>query len=84
MKSTSYNRTIMSALANMAGMYPPEGREIWNRSIPWQPIPIHSQPRETDPVNDSIHTGCPITFWEGVPGTTTDRRKMCYTTIGSS
>lgn len=40
----------MSALANLAGMYPPEGMEIWNRNLTWQPIPVHSQPRETDPV----------------------------------
>lgn len=49
-RSTGFNRTIMSALANMAGMFPPVGDQIWNSSIPWQPVPVHSRPKHQDPM----------------------------------
>ncbi|XP_078519997.1 prostatic acid phosphatase isoform X2 [Lissotriton helveticus] len=38
------DRTLMSAQANLAGMYPPTGEQIWNPEIPWQPIPVHTLP----------------------------------------
>uniref|UniRef100_A0A914WSW4 Acid phosphatase n=1 Tax=Plectus sambesii TaxID=2011161 RepID=A0A914WSW4_9BILA len=49
-RSTGYNRTIMSAMATMAGLFVPEGEQIWNEDIRWQPIPVHSRPRESDPM----------------------------------
>ncbi|XP_037041769.1 prostatic acid phosphatase-like [Bradysia coprophila] len=38
----------MSALANLAGLYPPTGYQIWNFMILWQPVPVHTQPRDED------------------------------------
>ncbi|XP_037048455.1 lysosomal acid phosphatase-like [Bradysia coprophila] len=38
----------MSAQANLAGLYPPTGRLIWNEDLNWQPIPIHSVPENID------------------------------------
>lgn len=38
----------MSAAACMAGMFPPQGNQIWNANIPWQPIPIHTIPMAQD------------------------------------
>lgn len=32
----------------MAGMFPPQGDQIWNKNIPWQPVPIHSVPMAED------------------------------------
>jgi len=40
----------MSALSNMAGMYPVNGMDMLENITFWQPIPIHSQPREMDPM----------------------------------
>lgn len=47
----------MSASANLAGFYPPTRDEIWNKSVHWQPIPVHT----TKEVNDvlSMKRDCP-------------------------
>ncbi|XP_073512529.1 testicular acid phosphatase homolog isoform X2 [Phyllobates terribilis] len=41
-RSTDYDRTLMSAQANLAGLYPPNGTQQWHPDIPWQPIPVHT------------------------------------------
>lgn len=46
--STEYDRTIESALSNLAGMYPPIEEEIFLQNMPWQPIPVRSTPAEYD------------------------------------
>ncbi|KAJ2954475.1 hypothetical protein O0L34_g2754 [Tuta absoluta] len=49
-RSTDVDRTLMSAQANLAGMYPPVGKSIWNKELMWQPIPIHTMPEAEDEV----------------------------------
>lgn len=48
----------MSAAANLAGLFPPTGDQIWNEQLLWQPIPIHSIPELFDYVVNG-ETYCP-------------------------
>ncbi|XP_055485789.1 prostatic acid phosphatase isoform X1 [Psammomys obesus] len=41
-RSTDVDRTLMSAMTNLAALFPPEGISVWNPSLPWQPIPVHT------------------------------------------
>lgn len=43
-RSTDVDRTLMSAESNLAGLYPPEGAQIFQPNISWQPIPVHTVP----------------------------------------
>uniref|UniRef100_A0A182HT87 acid phosphatase n=1 Tax=Anopheles arabiensis TaxID=7173 RepID=A0A182HT87_ANOAR len=49
-RSTDVDRTLMSAEANLAGLYPPTGRDVWDSAITWQPIPVHTVTEELDSV----------------------------------
>lgn len=40
-RATDVDRVIMSAMSCLAGLYPPEGDQIWYELIKWQPIPVH-------------------------------------------
>ncbi|XP_026731116.1 prostatic acid phosphatase isoform X1 [Trichoplusia ni] len=47
-RSTDVDRTLMSAQVNLAGMYPANGKAIWNSDLMWQPIPVHTVPEKDD------------------------------------
>ncbi|KAH8241254.1 hypothetical protein KR032_005448 [Drosophila birchii] len=49
-QSTDVDRTLMSAQSNLAGLYEPQGEDVWNPAIKWQPIPIHTTPEKDDPI----------------------------------
>lgn len=51
MRSTDVDRTLMSALSNLAGIYEPVESDIWDPAIHWQPIPVHTQPEKFDAVS---------------------------------
>uniref|UniRef100_A0A1W7RAZ5 acid phosphatase n=1 Tax=Hadrurus spadix TaxID=141984 RepID=A0A1W7RAZ5_9SCOR len=47
-RSSNIDRTMESAMALLAGLYPPESDWIWNKDLKWQPIPVHSVPGKDD------------------------------------
>lgn len=47
-QSTDVDRTLMSALANLAGLFPPTASQMWNENVLWQPIPVHTIPESLD------------------------------------
>uniref|UniRef100_A0A2I3STX6 Lysosomal acid phosphatase n=1 Tax=Pan troglodytes TaxID=9598 RepID=A0A2I3STX6_PANTR len=47
-RSTDFDRTLMSAEANLAGLFPPNGMQRFNPNISWQPIPVHTVPITED------------------------------------
>ncbi|KAM5248161.1 lysosomal acid phosphatase isoform 3-T3 [Ctenodactylus gundi] len=47
-RSTDFDRTLMSAEANLAGLFPPGGTQLFNPNISWQPIPVHTVPVSED------------------------------------
>ncbi|XP_025425537.1 prostatic acid phosphatase-like isoform X2 [Sipha flava] len=59
-RSTSVDRALMSAASNLAGLYPPNKVQQWNNNVGnlWQPIPIHSIPRDID-TSLSFGNNCP-------------------------
>lgn len=40
----------MSAEYSLAGMFPPNEKEIWNEALLWQAIPVHTVPEQIDHV----------------------------------
>lgn len=57
-RSTDTDRTLMSALSNLAGLFPPDVNQTWSPSLAWQPIPVHTVPQEEDYLLSS-HADCP-------------------------
>ncbi|XP_004066614.1 lysosomal acid phosphatase [Oryzias latipes] len=47
-RSTDYDRTLMSAEANLAGLYPPKGEQVFHPELEWQPIPVHTVPQSEE------------------------------------
>ena len=48
----------MSAMSNLAGLYPPKKGQIWNPDLLWQPIPVHTVPVDDDNIIGN-HAKCP-------------------------
>lgn len=57
--STDVDRTLMSAEANLAGFFPPKGKQVWDPAIRWQPIPVHTIPEKMDRVL-TMKKSCPM------------------------
>ncbi|XP_055860871.1 prostatic acid phosphatase-like isoform X3 [Biomphalaria glabrata] len=47
-QSSGVNRCLMSAYCHLAGLYSPQGEQIWNPNLLWQPIPVQSTPTKSD------------------------------------
>ncbi|XP_077160252.1 prostatic acid phosphatase-like [Paroedura picta] len=57
--STDTDRTIMSAQANLAGLFPPVGDQIWHHRIAWQPVPVHTVSHKDDKLLSYPLLECP-------------------------
>jgi hypothetical protein len=49
----------MSAESLLAGLFPPGENQIFNSTIPWQPIPVHTIPRDEDKLLLGFSVNCP-------------------------
>jgi lysosomal acid phosphatase len=58
-RSTDYDRTLMSAESVLAALFPPKGDQIFNDTLPWQPIPVHTLPVEDDNMLHA-YSNCPV------------------------
>lgn len=47
-RSSDTDRNLMSAQCNLAALFPPNGDQIWDNTLNWQPIPIHTVPLSGD------------------------------------
>ncbi|XP_075981914.1 lysosomal acid phosphatase-like isoform X2 [Anticarsia gemmatalis] len=60
-RSSDSSRCLMSAYTFLAGLFPPTERQMWHPEVMWQPIPVHSLPRELDNV---IASTKPCKVWK--------------------
>lgn len=60
-RTTNFERTKMTALCVLAGLYPPEELQQWHPSLMWQPIPYDTLPVETDDLH--YWYNCPRYLW---------------------
>lgn len=50
-RTTDFDRTKMTALLVLAGLYPPAPTQQWNDDLDWMPIPYHFERGEHDYVS---------------------------------
>uniref|UniRef100_UPI00358E9D86 lysosomal acid phosphatase isoform X2 n=1 Tax=Myxine glutinosa TaxID=7769 RepID=UPI00358E9D86 len=58
-RSTDVDRTLMSAEADLAGLFPLPADKEWHFGLPWQPIPVHTRPTRQDRVLRFPLWNCP-------------------------
>lgn len=56
--SSAISRTINSASLVLAGLFPPQNNQIWNKDLLWNPIPVYAIPLTQDYLI-TPENGCP-------------------------
>lgn len=59
-RSTDVDRTLMSAEANLAGLFPPNSSQEFNPGLKWQPIPVHTVPEDKERVRHHTEALFPL------------------------
>lgn len=54
--SSYAERCHMTAQLLLTGLFPPVKEQKWTSELPWQPVPIHSSPRNLDNVMSVKYT----------------------------
>uniref|UniRef100_A0A1B6LHJ3 Acid phosphatase n=1 Tax=Graphocephala atropunctata TaxID=36148 RepID=A0A1B6LHJ3_9HEMI len=57
--SSDHDRCLQSAGALLAGLFPPQGEQVWNNNLLWQPIPVHATPLDMDKLI-TMRAPCPL------------------------
>ncbi|XP_066147759.1 venom acid phosphatase Acph-1-like [Euwallacea fornicatus] len=52
--TTDYNRTKASLQLVLAGLFPPNEEQMWNRNLMWQPVPYNYAPRNQDRILNAV------------------------------
>lgn len=60
--STNMDRCTQSAGLLLAGLYPPEGRQIWNRKFRWQPVPVITSTPDKAYILVAGPSSCPLYY----------------------
>ncbi|XP_064461542.1 testicular acid phosphatase homolog [Ornithodoros turicata] len=47
-RSSGRDRCLESIQTNLAGLYPPRGKHVWNNQVDWQPVPVQTMPVDLD------------------------------------
>lgn len=47
-RSSGRDRCLESIQTNLAGLYPPRGKKVWNNQVDWQPVPVQTMPVDLD------------------------------------
>ncbi|XP_015514346.2 prostatic acid phosphatase [Neodiprion lecontei] len=63
LQTTAVDRAKMSGLLTAAGLWKPEGPQIWKSNLLWQPVPLHYQPLDEDTLL-LVRTSCPAYYHE--------------------
>lgn len=58
--SSQSDRTLMSAAACLAGLFPPTEQQIWNSNLLWHPIPINMLASNVDMKISNLLNKCEL------------------------
>lgn len=63
LQTTAVDRAKMSGLLTAAGLWTPEGPQIWKTNLAWQPVPLNYQELDDDTLL-LVRTACPAYYKE--------------------